>query len=279
MTTPTTPSDDLEAAARAATNALTPERREALMQTAECNWSQSGILRNLASGLLAYEAALSDVETERLADKARIAELEEERDDALDHVEELEGCQEVLSVEFEKECWVAVRALLQRVGWTDFSEGVTADAACEIIGDAIKETEARALSAEAAQARAEFLLAVMAAVCQGRGEANWDEYLAEREARMKANNREYAAEAALRASQEVLGKAVEGLQAIAASGAGYEITGGTDFSAGYAEARTDIAGVARQSLAQVEGGGEDKGAIPGPRPDDLRASRGEGSGS
>lgn len=72
------------------------------------------------------------------------AAAEHYRNEAEDRIEELEGAAEIVSEEFEGDCWKAVRTLLERVGWTDFSEGVTAQDACEIIGDAIHESRARA---------------------------------------------------------------------------------------------------------------------------------------
>lgn len=78
------------------------------------------------------------------------AAAEHYRNEAEDRIEELEGAAEIVSEEFEGDCWKAVRTLLERVGWTDFSEGVTAQDACEIIGDAIRESrsQAQALTAE-----------------------------------------------------------------------------------------------------------------------------------
>ncbi len=79
-------------------------------------------------------------EVERLRSELKQAQLE--RDDALDRVDELEKDAEIVSVEFEKDCWVAMRSLLQQVGWDDFSEGVTADMAREIVSDEIKRLTA-----------------------------------------------------------------------------------------------------------------------------------------
>jgi hypothetical protein len=252
MTTPTTPSDDLEAAAKVAAEGPGPltlladrewqDLCEKDDRTSPADYPEMCLIaRNELGGIIsegfllakdqgaaahrALEAKVVELVAERLADKARIAELEGERDDLLDRVEELEGCQEVLSVEFEKDCWIAVRALLQRVGWTDFSEGVTADAACEIIGDAIRKTEARALSAEAAQARAEFLLAVMAGTFDGPHgwwetrrlwhsavQDNFENAYVEQTVADEWRKRNGAAEAALRASQEALREALSIMQ-------------------------------------------------------------------
>jgi predicted transcriptional regulator len=85
-----------------------------------------------------------------------------------------------------------------------------------------------------------------------------------------------SAEAALRASQEALGKAVEGLKKIEF---GRLVTKEDRHTEVEDWPPGEASEIARQTLAQVEGGGEDKGSIPGTRPDDLRASRGEGSGS
>lgn len=71
--------------------------------------------------------------------KARALAAEGKLEDALERVEELEDAQEVLSVEFEKDCWQAVRALLIEVGHKDFSEGITAQDACDIIWEAIND--------------------------------------------------------------------------------------------------------------------------------------------
>lgn len=79
-----------------------------------------------------------------------IARLREERDEAVDRADELERDAEIVSVEFEKECWVAVRALLLKVDpKLDFTDGVSADLACEIINDAVNTATARAQAAEA----------------------------------------------------------------------------------------------------------------------------------
>lgn len=80
--------------------------------------------------------------------------MEAERDDLQDRVDELEADAEIVSNEFEKDCWVAMRWLLKKVGWTDFSEGVTADLAREIIWDAIQadQTALSQLKAEVREA-------------------------------------------------------------------------------------------------------------------------------
>ena len=74
---------------------------------------------------------------------AREAAPTKERDEALDRVDELEDAEEILSVEVEKDCWVAVRSLLQFVGHTGFSEGVSAQDACDLIADAIRDERAQ----------------------------------------------------------------------------------------------------------------------------------------
>jgi hypothetical protein len=98
-----------------------------------------------------------------------------ERDEALDRVDELEKDAEIVSAEFEKDCWQAVRWLLEKVGVDDFSEGVTAQAACEIIYDEIRKGQtAEALSTsyrkalEALQQAARDLLAGMSSTYTAR---------------------------------------------------------------------------------------------------------------
>jgi hypothetical protein len=67
------------------------------------------------------------------AQAAEIERLRGERDDALEHVEELERNAEIVSDEFEKDCWKAMRRLLEecKFDWrdVDYGEGVTADRA------------------------------------------------------------------------------------------------------------------------------------------------------
>lgn len=85
----------------------------------------------------AYLAALS----------ARVKELEAEQDDALCRVEELERNAEVVSDEFEKDCWKAMRSLLSecKFDWRDVEhDGVTADEAREYIHDTLNDLETRA---------------------------------------------------------------------------------------------------------------------------------------
>ena len=89
--------------------------------------------------------------TQLAALSARVKELEEERDDALDQVEELERSAEVVSDEFEKDCWKAMRSLLSecKFDWRNVEpDGVTADEAREYIHDTLNDLESRALRAE-----------------------------------------------------------------------------------------------------------------------------------
>jgi hypothetical protein len=86
---------------------------------------------------------LHDLEAAFAEAAATITTLTAERDEAIDRVEELERDAEIVSVEFEKDCWAAVRSLLERVGHKDFSEGVTASDACDIIWEAIEQRDAQ----------------------------------------------------------------------------------------------------------------------------------------
>lgn len=72
----------------------------------------------------------------------------QERDEALDRIDELEKEAETVSAEFEKECWQAVRWLLEKVGHTDFDEGVSAQDAVDIIWEAIRSANSKAEAAE-----------------------------------------------------------------------------------------------------------------------------------
>lgn len=74
---------------------------------------------------------------------AELAALRAERDAALDRVEELEAYQEEISVEFEKELWVAVRKLLNETNYDWEYQPVTVDMAYEHLSE---ELRARALS-------------------------------------------------------------------------------------------------------------------------------------
>ncbi len=70
--------------------------------------------------------------------------LRAEREEALDRVDDLEKDAEIVSTDFEKDCWIAVRALLEKVGHTDFSDGVTAQDATDILWEAIRERDRKA---------------------------------------------------------------------------------------------------------------------------------------
>jgi len=271
MTTPTTPSDDLEAAAKVAAEGPGPltlladrewqDLCEKDDRTSPADYPEMCLItRNELGGIIcegfllakdqgatvhrALEAKVVELVAERLADKARIAELT------------------ALADQLE-EGWD-----ISRMEWV------------KLVQHEIDKRKA----AEAAQARAEFLLAVMAATFDGPHgwwetrrlwhsavQDNYENAYVEQTVADEWRKRKDAAEAALRASQEALGKAAEGLRTAA------DVLESEARKAGspmLAQASLD----ARQSLAQAEGGGEDKGVLPGTRPDDLRASRGEGSG-
>lgn len=66
-----------------------------------------------------------------------LSKAEQRAEDAEDCVEELEHDAEIVSSEFEKDCWVAMRSLLLSVGFNDFSEPLSAEDAREIIAEAI----------------------------------------------------------------------------------------------------------------------------------------------
>jgi uncharacterized protein (DUF1330 family) len=116
----------------------------------------------------ALNALLSEAASALLA-------LEGERDASLERVDELEAQGESVSTDFEKDCWVAMRSLLNvcHFDWRDVDpgEGVTADDAREYIATTINEVEAagerylaRAEAAEAEVARLrEALTEVVAA--------------------------------------------------------------------------------------------------------------------
>lgn len=76
---------------------------------------------------------------------AENAAVKAERDDALDRVEELELQGEVISDEFEKDCWKAMRRLLEvcHFNWRDVDpgEGVSAEWAYEHIKESIDGLE------------------------------------------------------------------------------------------------------------------------------------------
>jgi hypothetical protein len=96
---------------------------------------------------------------EQAADE--ITRLQGERDEANDRIEELEDHQEILAVDFEKDCWKAMRSLLMLVGFDDFSEGVSAEDAREVIAEAFENCSSEGARwkarAEAAEAEVERL--------------------------------------------------------------------------------------------------------------------------
>lgn len=101
-----------------------------------------------------------------------IARLRGERDEALDRAEELEANAEIVSVEFEKDLWVAVRWLLEKIGHTDFSEGVTAEDAREILWDEIKRLQSAEADAQALRAKVEGARAALEAIAGREGFAD-----------------------------------------------------------------------------------------------------------
>ncbi len=105
-----------------------------------------------------YEAAAT-IE----AQAAEIERLTGERDDALEQVEELERNAEIVSDEFEKDCWKAMRRLLEecKFDWRDVDpgEGVTADRAYEYIKETIDAVESDGLRWKSRAEQAESALA------------------------------------------------------------------------------------------------------------------------
>lgn len=89
-------------------------------------------------------------ERDRLA--GEVERLKGLLDDALDRVEDLEREAETVSAEFEKDCWIAVRSFLTKVGFKDFSDGITAQDACDIILESIEGVDKRAEAAESLSA-------------------------------------------------------------------------------------------------------------------------------
>jgi len=78
--------------------------------------------------------------------RRRIFELECQLEDAQGEIEELEANAEVVSSDFEKDCWRAMRRILDRCkfDWRDVGrEGVTADEAEEFIRETIDDLTAR----------------------------------------------------------------------------------------------------------------------------------------
>lgn len=84
--------------------------------------------------------------------RRRIFELECDLEEAQGQIEEMQAEMDVVSDEFEKDCWRSLRRLLDRCGfdWRDVgSDGVTADDAEEYIREQIKHLESLAASAPA----------------------------------------------------------------------------------------------------------------------------------
>jgi hypothetical protein len=78
--------------------------------------------------------------------RRRIFELECELEEAQGHIEELQAEADVVSVEFEKDCWRSMRRLLERCkfDWRDVGhDGVSADAAEDFIRETIDDLDAR----------------------------------------------------------------------------------------------------------------------------------------
>lgn len=78
--------------------------------------------------------------------RRRIFELECELEEAQGEIEELHATAEVVSDEFEKDCWRSMRRLLDRCGfdWQDVQhDGVSADDAEEFILDTINDLDTR----------------------------------------------------------------------------------------------------------------------------------------
>ena len=83
--------------------------------------------------------------TEIASLRERVKGLEGERDDALERVDELEQNAEVISDEFEKDCWKALRRVLElcKFDWRDVEpDGLNADDAFEYIRESIENVEA-----------------------------------------------------------------------------------------------------------------------------------------
>lgn len=288
MTTPTTPSDDLEAAAKVAAEGPGPltlladrewqDLCEKDDRTSPADYPEMCLItRNELGGIIcegfllakdqgaaahrALEAKVVELVAERLALLARIEEVEGERDEAkadrnahADHVLRVarEADDGMAALDDMDAAWEATGEIGNRKHLT----------LAEQIGSIVRErdaADARALSAEAAQARAEFLLAVMAATFDGPHgwwetrrlwhsavQDNYENAYVEQTVADEWRKRKDAAEAALRASQEALGKAAEGLRTAA------DVLESEARKAGspmLAQASLD----ARQTLAQVEG--------------------------
>lgn len=78
--------------------------------------------------------------------RRRIFELECQLEEAQGEIEELAANAEVVSADFEKDCWRAMRGLLDRYkfDWRDIGhDGVTADDAAEFISETIDDLDAR----------------------------------------------------------------------------------------------------------------------------------------
>lgn len=106
-----------------------------------CEFNSGGFAAPLANGDILRDAA------------DRIKALEGERDEALDRIEELERDAEIVSTEFEKDCWIALRSLIARCDPKfDFNrdgEGTTAQDACDFLWEAMEGCEERLTTSEA----------------------------------------------------------------------------------------------------------------------------------
>lgn len=96
-----------------------------------------------AEAMKELQSAIREVEADKAKLQADVSALEAERDEALDRVEELEAYGESVSEEFEKDCWVALRTLLNNChfDWHYGDEGVSANDAYEHISSVLDESE------------------------------------------------------------------------------------------------------------------------------------------
>lgn len=124
----------------------------------ERTWSQDDIGPCDDCGEPTIKYVRADIaEADLLALRQEVERLTRERDEALGRTDELEGQAEHVSVEFEKDCWKAMRSLLDQCGF-DWSadDAVTADDARTTIHDELEyrhacfeRATARAIAAEA----------------------------------------------------------------------------------------------------------------------------------
>jgi len=86
---------------------------------------------------------------------AEIKRLRAERDAALrdfdDLHDEYNDHQEKVSADFEGDCWIALRNLLTKTGWTDWTDpdGVTAEQAYEYLAEGMDNVDAELAAAKA----------------------------------------------------------------------------------------------------------------------------------